>query len=81
MKITLLLDYPDDATPEFSTNMVLHGGMVEVVQFSDLSQEHETLEEETRALLDIDPRHQLWNFRWTRLNALLNPDDSGGDEE
>lgn len=73
MKITLLLDYPDDASPEFSANMELHGGKVEVVQFSDLFQEHETLEEEARVLVDMDPRHQLFDFRLNRLRALVIP--------
>jgi len=35
LKIAVLLDYPDDATPEFSAGMKLHGGKVEAVQFGD----------------------------------------------
>jgi len=81
LKITILLDYPDDASPQFGADMELHGGKVETVQFSDLFQEHETLEEEARALLELDPRHQLWTFRRDRLTALLNPDDSGCDDD
>jgi hypothetical protein len=44
MKITLLLNYPDYAAPEFAPGLELHGGLVEIVQFSDLFQEHENLE-------------------------------------
>lgn len=42
MKITLLLDYPETANPQFGAGMELHGGKVEVVQFGDLFEEQET---------------------------------------
>lgn len=50
MKITLLLDYPDDARPEFGADMVLHGGKVETVQFSDVFAENEALVGLTRTM-------------------------------
>lgn len=82
MKITLLLDYPDDATPGFTADMELHGGKVEVVQFSDLFQEHEALKEEAEALVDMDPNHQLFDMRLEKLRHAIHPEteDVDGDE-
>ena len=80
MKITLLLDYPDDAAPQFGADMEIHGGKVEVVQFSDLFQEHEALEEEARALADMDPSHSLFEMRLEKLRAVLDPETEYVDE-
>ena len=54
MKITLLLEYPDDASPEFCSHMELHGGKVEIVQFGDVFQDHDALLGMTR-MLDEHP--------------------------
>jgi hypothetical protein len=81
MKITVLLDYPDDAAPEFTADMMLHGGKVETVQFDDLFREHETLAEEALALVDLGPSHPLFEFRLNRLRALVDFDDVEEDEE
>lgn len=72
MKITVLLDYPDDATPGFTADMELRGGKVEAVQFSDLFQEHETLEEEARPGSILDPM-----AGWLGLHSSVA---SGSDE-
>lgn len=45
MKITLLLEYPETANPQFGAGMELHGGKVEVVQFGDLFAEQEAHEQ------------------------------------
>lgn len=71
MKITLLLDYPDNASPQFGADMELHGGKVEAVQFSDLFKEHDALEEEARALANMDPSHQLFEMRLEKLRVAL----------
>lgn len=36
MRITVLLDYPDDANPQFTGGMTFNGGNVECVEFDDL---------------------------------------------
>jgi TorA maturation chaperone TorD len=80
-KITLLLEYPDDARPEFSANMTLHGGKVETVQFNDLFATHDALEAEAVALVDMDPSHALFGFRIQRLRAVLSESGAEVDEE
>lgn len=80
MKITLLLDYPDDATPVFTADMELHGGKVEAVQFSDLFQEHDALTEEAEALVDMDTSHQLFDMRLEKLRSVLHPETEDVDE-
>ena len=80
-KITLLLEYPDDARPEFTANMTLHGGKVETVQFNDLFAIHDALEVEAVALVDMDPSHALFGFRIQRLRAVLQEIGAEVDEE
>ena len=80
MKITLLLDYPDDAAPEFAAGMEIHGGKVEVVQFTDLFQGHEALEEEASALAGMDPSHRLFEMRLEKLRAVLGMETEDIDE-